>query len=262
MKIQWQKITNIPIAIKSAELNIENLISELDITSDSIVGIVEIKLKPGVLKLRILWGDAKTSILDFKKLYALPAGPIEFLPNNYIRIKHVYDLPVDKKPFLQSILVTAQSLNGEDTRLKNLTISPRFIVFHTDVSFRLLHKGDSIAESTSEWSISANYSSPSPIKPTRTYYFEIGESITPTPWITLGGSNHAHELIAGESISTFIQLIERDPIEDDHYSASIYLDVFSENIFVTKIAGIIELKYTQNFQLIKPIQSSIPPLHQ
>lgn len=260
MKKSISKISNIPLSIKPAEANISNLISDIVFTSNSVVATVKLKLQSTIRTIRILWGDTKVTILDFSKLVSNPTGPIEFLPNGYIRFKHAYDLPENKKSFNQFIIVIAENINEKDIRTQSLSITPRFKIYHTDISFRLLDKGDSILENSSEWNITTIYSSPGTIKPSRSYEFDIAESITPTPWITLSGSNHIAELTHGESMTTAINLKEFDFFANDLYYLYISIDVDSENKLVTKSSGIIEIKYYQNFELIRPIQIGIPPL--
>ena len=197
-------------------------------------------------------------------------GTVEILPDGSYQLQHAYELPADKNQFVVIVQVRAVNEdNDDDVRTQLLTVIPRFQVWHADVQFQLLEKGDSLAESTSEWSLSQSsrvsqspVQSTEPFGSTRRWAFDIGESILPSLWKKLENSGRSHDLVNGGFWYDSFSMNEIDPVWDDHYSCTLKLDVNIEGglIEIVDSSGTIKLKFYQDVKLIKPINDGRPPV--
>jgi hypothetical protein len=133
-----------------------DLISEMTVTSDSVVATITIKLSTGTKLLRVDWGDDKSTRIRLDRITNIyNSGLFNILGDGWFELRHVYEPPTDGSSFNTPILVKASSNTDVDFKFSLLNIVPRYRVHFADVYFRLIDTGD-FGEAHSEWSISMN----------------------------------------------------------------------------------------------------------
>ena len=86
-----------------------DLITQFDVTSDSVVGIVRVKVRQ-TKEFRIDWGDGtSTRVRIGFPLNVLYNNAYTLLPDGTYEMRHAYEVPADGSSFGQMILLRAVS---------------------------------------------------------------------------------------------------------------------------------------------------------
>lgn len=249
---------------------ISDLISEMSVSTDSVVATITIKLKSGTKQLRVDWGDNKSTLIRLDRIANLPnSGLFTILGDGWFEIRHVYEPPADGSSFITTLLVKASSNSDVDFKVSQLNIIPRYQVHFADVYFRLIDSGD-FGEPHSEWSISMNvikynaatYTS-EPLGPTASWRFDaIPESVLPSDWYRLQNSGRSTEMVKGDYLYAYFNFTETDFIWDDVFRAGITLDILqpTDGIERNNSTNTFTLRYYQQIKLIKNVPNNIPPV--
>ena len=248
---------------------VTNLIDKFNISADSVVATVEIKVKNGVTKFHLDWGDGQVSRIDLRSSVAIHYGSTTILEDGTYSLQHAYNVSDDGLQFQMLAMLTAfKSDNQSEIRIYNVAIRPKYQVWYSDVMVRLVDTGD-FAENVSEWEIEQR--STRIVHTAAPYYediggqlkwnFDIGQNLLPTPWYRLDGSRRSHSLFKNESMHSSFKILETDPIWDDDYYASIILHggVPVEDEVQLRV-GPMEIRYAQTMTLINRLRDFTPPL--
>jgi hypothetical protein len=260
--------TDEKVMILEPKVSIANsdIITEFNVTTDSVVATVTLKFRSGTKQVRVDWGNGKSTRLRLDRITSvLNSGTVIMLPDGRFEFRHIYEAPADGSTFSTAILVKASNNSNDDFRIQQVNIIPRYQVHFADVYFRLLQPGD-FHEAHSEWSITMrarhytvgtfNYE---PLGTDRTWGFDsIPESFTPTPWYKLPGSGRGLNMGKGDIMYAYFSFTEIDLISDDLFSITINLDITktTDGIYLKDATNSMEIRFYQQVQLLKPMPNN------
>lgn len=249
---------------------VSELISEMTVTSDSVVATITLKLNSGTRLLRVDWGDDKSTRIRLDRITSIyNSGLFTILGDGWFELRHVYEPPSDGSSFNTPILVKASSNTDVDFKFSLLNIVPRYRVHFADVYFRLIDSGD-FGEPHSEWSISMNvrkYNSATynteTLGSTASWRFDaIPESVLPSDWYRLQNSGRSTEMVKGDYLFAAFNFTETDLIWDDVFNTGFTLDIQkpTDGIEMNDISNTFTIRFYQQVKLIQNIPNFNPPI--
>ena len=205
----------------------------------------------------VMWGDGTIDTLRHLPGIEVAIGQ-EQLPPGTFKLSHAYREPEDKKPFTHVVIIRVEdAAGGVDFCVQQITLTPRYRVIQYRTILNLESQCDSIFENTSEFDIRLTVDQ----QLVATWHWEPGQSIFPGEFIMLDGSLVSRELTAADPpVQIHFAITERDPVWDDHLSASMTLsahDVTERVSRVTEGDGCkVRFSHDREVKLIVPLPPS------
>jgi hypothetical protein len=251
------ELANFRVSLQpKVKTNIQAHILDFSVTTDSVVATATIRTDATTRRIVVDWGDGKTDFLNARPGVHLPGSrPQEPLPPGTFRFHHAYAEPEDKKPFDFFVLVRVEDANGPDFRIRKITLTPRYRVTNFRTSVRLEDQCDSIFESSNEFDITQLIDG----VPVRQWRWEPSNNFFPSPSFRLEGSLVSRELtLADPFVNVTLELIEDDPLFDDHHTVnqSLHASQSSERFDVAASGKCkVVAQWDRDVQLIVPLPS-------
>ncbi len=230
-KISTHEVTNTVRVIDPVPQEaIARELTSLSVTTDSVVATLEIVYDDSHRFITIFWGDGDTGErIDLHSLHSqqTPAAGGPDLPENTLRLQHVYEVP--ERPYTGSnllVLVVVEDNEGRKTAstARRITVIPhyKFVLYqvvvefssHLDTGFEseIEFEADMTATHNGETILERNWKADLETGPSLTGGFPPGTSIPGLPvTYRLEGSQLSHEIALNEE-PLFINFIvkERD----------------------------------------------------
>lgn len=124
--------------------DIAHSISDFEITTDSVVAKATVVTDKSTRRIFIDWGDGQNDTINlvpgrkFGVVNRLSTSPAETLPEGTFEIYHAYDEPEDRKTFSHTVLLHVEdTTGGDDLRLREISLTPRYRIVHYQARFQL-----------------------------------------------------------------------------------------------------------------------------
>lgn len=127
--------------------DIAHSISSFEVTTDSVVAKATIMTDTKTRRINIDWGDGQNDTINLlpgrpfnvdRISVAVGGTPMDPLPEGTYEIFHAYDEPEDRRTFDHIVLANVENIDGgNDIRLKEITLTPRYRIVHYQTRFQL-----------------------------------------------------------------------------------------------------------------------------
>jgi hypothetical protein len=243
----------------SERKTVTSLYTIFTVTTDSVVATAKIKVKPGVKYFAVEWGDNHRSIISTTGI-SHNGFHIRQEDGSY-ELKHVYEAPENRKAFNRTVVLKMWDAgNNDDFAVNVITVTPVYrvtnysIYFHPkrfeDVFFE--HSFDLVVKLISHNAIPAI---------NKRWEYNFGAFLE-NGSVKLDGSIISHDLTQEESREYNLEIIEPDPLFNDHiFSTNIILNGDDESGVVAYNTDAISLQFDKVVKLLIPLpQNDLPPL--
>lgn len=213
--------------------NIAHSVSSFEITTDSIVAKATVVTDTATKRISIDWGDGQNDTIylvpgrpfNIERFTAAVSPPLVRLPEGTYEIFHAYDEPEDRRTFVKTVFLNvADEDGGNDIRLKEITLTPRYRIVHYQTRFQI-PDGCDFGFEIQNFKIVMSLGG----TPIHEYAFDIPDNPAGSvKWHLLEGSQFYRELsdnlpTDGSAIVHF-DFTDEDSILDDHGTHSTTLN--------------------------------------